>query len=164
MRKKIYLAIVEALKRAELAKYISLWNEDLDSLEKVAATDFPAIYVEFTPVHWIQKATRVKSGRWQVNLHIITSTLASPEDGSPSMEEALETYDTIDQIVAVMQGVNGEGFNQFQHIDTIPDHAHGDVQHDIEYFVSEVTDTSAMRVRTTIGPLTPKIKATPAGK
>lgn len=164
MRKKIYLAIVEALRRAELAKFVSLWNEDLDGLEKVAATEFPAVYVEFTPIRWGQRANRVKGGQWRINIHILTSSLASPEDGSPTMDEALEVFEVIDSVVGTVQGVSGEGFNQFMHVETMPDHAHADIQHDVEGFVCEVEDTSAVRKRAVQIELKPMIKPTPAEK
>lgn len=163
MRKRIYLAIAEALKRAQVAQFISLWNEDTDELEKVTATEFPAVYVEFTPTQWRQQANRVKSATWRLNIHILTQTLATPEDGSPNQDVALEAFDQIEAVIDTVQGISGEGFNRLQHVETVPDHAHGEIQHDIEGFICEVTDTSAVHPRTTIRPI-PVIKPAPAGK
>lgn len=148
MRKEIYLAIIDCLKNADIGvKHISLWNENTTELERENGYDFPAVFVEFSPLQWKQQMAGVKTAKARVCLHIVTKTMADPSDGSTFQNEALETFDTISEIVATVQGLSGEGFNKFQHIETLPDHNYEEVQHNVEIFTTEVTDTGAVRKR-----------------
>lgn len=143
MRKIIYLAIIERLKAAGLnIQHISLWNENITDLEQENGYGFPAVFVEFDPIKWEQRGGGVKSAPVTVRLHIVTETLADPSDGSQYQTEALEHFDTIDGIVYAVSGLAGDGFNRFQHIETIPDHNHDQIQHDVEVFTCEAKDFS----------------------
>lgn len=151
MRKKIYLAIVEAIKTAGIdVRHISLWNENTTQLEAQNGFATPAVFVEFAPIQWAQLAQRAKGARVRVNLHIVTQTLADPADGSTFQDDALAALDTIDTIVSTVHGLSGEGFGKFLHVETVPDHNHEQLQHDVEGFVCEVTDTSAVHPRSAI--------------
>jgi len=151
MRKAIYLAIIEAINAAKIGVlHISLWNENTVALEEQNGFATPAVFVEFAPIQWEQRAQRVKAARARINLHIVTETLADPSDGSKFQAQALETFDTIDDIVATVQGLSGEGFNKFLHVESVPDHNHEQLQHDIEGFVFELTDTGAVRKRAAV--------------
>ena len=151
MRKIIYLAIIECLKASGVdIRHISLWNDNTAKLEEENGFSLPAVFVEFLPFKWSQRAQGVKSATMAINLHIVTETLADPAGGSDFQFEALETFDVIDSVVAAVQGLSGEGFNKFQHVETLPDHNHEQVQHDIEGFVCEATDVSAARRRSQV--------------
>lgn len=158
MRKKIYLAIVQALQRAEAAKYIGLWNAAIDLSQGVTPADLPAVYVEFTPIEWEQRGGRVKVASLRLNLHILTAVLAPLAEGDSMPDEALEVFDTIDRIVSVVQGVNGPDFNGLQHVETLSDHAHGQIEHDVEGFVCAVEDRSAVRLQATLSTLLPGVE------
>jgi hypothetical protein len=151
MRKVIYLAIIEAIKDADTdVRHISLWNENTVELEAQNGFACPAVFVEFAPIQWQQRTGRVKAAQLRVNLHIVTETLADPADGSTFQSAALDTFDVIGDIVATIQGLSGEGFNKFQHVETVPDHNHEQLQRDVEGFVCEVTDTGAVKERATV--------------
>jgi len=148
MRKQIYLAIIDCLKAADIGiQHISLWNENTTALEQANGFGLPAVFVEFAPIKWGQQLQRVKNGTARVSLHIVTGTLADPSDGSNFQFDALQMFDIIDNVVAAVQGLSVEGFNKFQHVETIPDHDHEEVQNDVEIFTTEITDSSAQRKR-----------------
>lgn len=147
----MYLAIIECLKAANIGiQHISLWNENTVELENQNGYAFPAVFVEFHPLSWKQAAGGVKKATARVSLHIVTETLADPSDGSKFQTQALENFDTIDATVAAVQGLQGDNFNAFQHVETNPDHNHEQVQHDIETFCTEITDVSAAKKRETV--------------
>lgn len=145
MRKIIYLAIIARLKAAGSGvRHFSLWNENITDLEKENGYSFPAVFVEFEPFKWEQRGNGAKSATIRVRLHIVTETLADPSDGSQYQTDALEHLDTIDNVVDAVSGLAGEGFNRFQHVETIPDHNHDQIQHDIEVFSCEIRDLQGL--------------------
>lgn len=146
MRKAIYKAIADRLKTAQIGvKYISLWNRNTEQLSKQKAFRLPAVFVEFEPIEWSQLLRGARSADVRVRLHIVTETLASPEDGGKYQDKALEHLDLIEQVDATVQGLSGDGFNCFMLVGSITDHDHERVQHDEECFVTRATDDSAVR-------------------
>ena len=146
MRRTIYLAIIERLKGADLGiKHISMWNNNLDRLEKERGFKLPAVFIEFEPIQWGQLQQRVKSAPVRVRLHIVTTTLATPEDGAVYQDDALEYLDLIEAVNGAIEGLSGEGFNGFMLVESIPDHNHTEVYHNEEIFTTQVTNTSAAR-------------------
>lgn len=161
MRKIIYLAIARKLKASVPGvRYISLWNENTTNLERESSYGLPAVFIEFEPVRWEQRAEGVKCATIHVRLHIVTETLADPSDGSGSQSAALEHFDAIDAIVYAVSGLAGEGFNRLQHTESVSDHNHDQIQHNIETFTCEVRDlrgqnklgyTTAEHVKISVG-------------
>ena len=146
MRKKIYLAIIERLKGANIGiERISLWNNNVAFLEKERAFKLPAVFIQFEPIRWGQLQQGVRSADVRIRLHIVTDTLATPEDGSKYQEQALEHLDLIENVGVVMQGFCGDGFNGFMLVESVPDHDHAEVLHNEEVFITRVTDSSAKR-------------------
>jgi len=144
MRKIIYLAIIERLKAARLGiAHFNLWNNHIAYLEKERGYRFPALFVEFEPIEWHQQMNRIRTADLRVRLHIVTKTLATPEDKGKYQNKALEYLDLIEKINAAMQGLCGEGFNAFMLVGSEPDHDHAEILHNVEIFVTHVTDVSA---------------------
>jgi hypothetical protein len=143
MRKTIYLAVCERLKeQTPDIRHISLWNENITNLEQENGYCFPAVFVEFEPIRWKQGGNHCKTATARIHLHICTQTLADPSDGSPYQLDALETFDIINSVVFAVSGLAGNGFNSLQHVETVPDHNHAEIQHDIEVFSCEISDFS----------------------
>jgi hypothetical protein len=150
MRKNIYLAIVERLNAAGLGiKHISLWNNQIANVEKERGFALPAVLVEFDAIERRQLAGHTTSSRFRVRLHILTGTLATPESGGSYQTRALQFLDLIDGVSAAVTGLDGEGFNCLMCVESHTDHDHGEISDNIEVFVTQATDGSAVK------PLTP---------
>ena len=94
MRKALYLAIIERLKAANLGiQHFSLWNNNLDTLSTEQGYAFPAVFIEFEPIHWQQEQRRVRTSQIRVRLHVVSDTLGSPADGSQYQQQGLEHLD-----------------------------------------------------------------------
>ncbi len=144
MRKTIYKAIAEKLRNANTGvKYISLWNQNTEYLSKQKAFRMPAVFIEFEPIGWSQLSRGARSADIRVRLHIVTETLASPEDGGKYQDRALEHFELIERIETAIQGLSGNGFNCFMLVESITDHNHEQIRHDEECYVTRATDTSA---------------------
>ena len=162
MRKKIYLGIIERLKASECGiRTIGLWNNQLTEIEQETSFVMPAVFVEFEPMNYNQMAAGAKSSQCRIRLHIVNETLASPNEGEQYQNEALQVFDTIDAVVAAVSHLSGDGFNRMMHVGTMPDHAHGRIQDNIEVFTCEASDLSAATKRnyTTVTNLTVNKKA-----
>ena len=143
MRKTIYKAITERLEEAGIGiRYISLWNRNTEQLTKQTAFRLPAVFVEFETIEWSQLTKGVRSAELKVRLHIVTQTLATPEQGGRYQDRALEHLDLIERVSAAMQGLCGEGFNGFMLIESVTDHDHERIEHHEECYVTRITDTS----------------------
>ena len=148
MRKAIYKAVADRLKNQKVGvKFVSLWNRNTEQLSKQKAFRLPAVFVEFEPIEWSQLSRGARSADIRVRLHVVTETLASPEEGGKYQDRALEHLDLIERIGAEVQGLSGEGFNCFMLVESVTDHDHERVQHDEECFVTHATDTSAVKPR-----------------
>ena len=146
MRKAIYKAVADRLKNQKVGvKFVSLWNRNTEQLSKQKAFRLPAVFVEFEPIEWSQLSRGARSADIRVRLHVVTETLASPEEGGKYQDRALEHLDLIERIDAEVQGLSGEGFNCFMLVESVTDHDHERVQHDEECFVTHATDTSAVK-------------------
>jgi len=142
MRKQLYLALCEMLRKCPDVNHVSLWNHNIEELEREKTYSLPAVFIEFTPFKWQQGGQGTKKSSIQINLHIVTKTLADPDPDSPFLDEALAGFDIIEQVINSVQGNGGEGFNRLQHVETIPDHNHDEIQHDVEAFSCEIWDYS----------------------
>ena len=146
MTKIIYLAIIDAIKSAQIGiNHINLWNKQTDELEKSSGFALPAVFVEFDPIRWEQRGQGCKTATATIRLHIVINTLADPADGSLYQYDALQIFDIIDDVVDSVSGLAGEGFNSLMHVDTMPDHNHGQIQHHIEGFKCEISDNRALK-------------------
>ena len=146
MRKAIYKAVADRLKNQKVGvKFVSLWNRNTEQLSKQKAFRLPAVFVEFEPIEWSQLSRGARSADIRVRLHVVTETLASPEEGGKYQDRALEHLDLIERIDAEVQGLSGEGFNCFMLVESVTDHDHERVQHDEECFVTRATDISAVK-------------------
>lgn len=148
MRKTVYKAIAARLKGAKLdIAHVSLWNRNTEQLTKQKGFRMPAVFVEFEPIQWTQLQSRARSADLRVRLHIITGTLASPEDGGKYQDKALEHLDLIESISEAIIGLCGEGFNAFMLVESLTDHEHGQIEDNEEVYITRITDTSAVKPR-----------------
>lgn len=149
MRKTIYKAIAARLKGASLGiKYISLWNRNTEQLATQKGFRLPAVFVEFEPIQWSQLQSRARSADLRIRLHIVTETLATPEDGSKYQDQALEHLDLIESISGAIQGLCGDGFNGLMLVESTTDHEHERIEQNEECYITRITDTSAVKPRT----------------
>lgn len=162
MRKEIYLAIIEQIRSANCGiQHIGLWNEDQTTPEQAPGYTLPALLVEFGPLRWEQRGNGTKSAPALIRLHLITSLPAGSADTLPSPEEAAARYALCDAVVDALNGLAGEGFTRFQHVETVSGHKHEGRQCDVEAFACEVRDlrganrkwhTTASRTEITLRP------------
>lgn len=146
MRKAIYKAISERLKGAKTGvKHISLWNRNTDQLTKQKAFKLPAVFVEFEPIEWSQLGKGARSADLRVRLHIVTESLATPEEGGKYQDKALAHLDLIEGISGAIQGLAGDGFNCFMLVESITDHDHDRIEDNEECYVTRITDASAVK-------------------
>ncbi len=146
MRKKIYLALVERLKTPGLGiLHFSLWNKNTEQLTSQAAFRTPAAFVEFEPIVWRQLSMGARDANFRVRLHIVTQTLATPEDGNRYQEQALAHLDLADGANVAVQGLAGDGFGSFTLVETIPDHEHEQLLHEELVYTTHVIDNSAAK-------------------
>lgn len=148
MRKTIYKAIAARLKGAKLdIKHISLWNRNTEQLAKQKGFRLPAVFVEFEPIQWSQLQGRARSADVRVRLHIVTESLATPEDGGKYQDQALEHLDLIESISGAIQGLCGDGFNGLMLVESTTDHDHERIEQNEEVYITCATDTSAVKPR-----------------
>ena len=101
MRKAIYKAVADRLKNQKVGvKFVSLWNRNTEQLSKQKAFRLPAVFVEFEPIEWSQLSRGARAADIRVRLHVVTETLASPEEGGKYQDRALEHLDLIERIDA----------------------------------------------------------------
>lgn len=151
MRKEIYLAIIERIKKEKLGVlHFDIWNENIQFIIRKKVFKVPAVFVEFEPIKWKQAGKGVKKADLNIRLHIVTRTLGETADGSKFQEQELKNFDLVENITAVLPGLCGECFSSFIHTDTIPDHNHDELEESIECFKTNVTNRLAVKKAITV--------------
>lgn len=152
MKKQLYLDIKNRLKTIKdandepLFKHFDLWNQQVEFIEQETPFQCPAIFVEFLTHHWKTLGNKVQETELFIRLHIVTEWFAQTADYSATEEQALDYLDIVDAVVAVMQNFSATGTNGFMRTKTIPNHNHERFVDNIEEYVCNLRDTSAVNV------------------
>jgi len=150
MRKQFYLDIKNRLKSVrdengeQLFKHFDLWNKQVEFIEQETLFQCPAVFVEFSPMQWKTIGNRVQDAQLTTRLHIVTDWYAQTADYSPTEEQALEFLDVIDRTVAVMQGFTASKTNGWMRSLSITNHDHERYVDNVEEYICNLRDTSAV--------------------
>lgn len=157
MRKEFYLAVSERLLsiEGEPIKYVDLWNNNVEYIEKETGWPRPAVFVEFRPVMWERMTTRGANeyqARAEIRLHIVTdwNGSASSEHSDEARQQTIEALDLSEQIHAALLGLTGEHFGDLEIQATLTNHNHEELVENVEVynvtFVRSI-DKQTMRIR-----------------
>ncbi len=168
MRKQLYLDIKNRLKTVkneqdeQLFQHFDLWNRQVEFIEQETPFACPAVFVEFAPMAWKTRGNRVQDCDLTVRLHIVTEWFAGTADYSPTEQQALDFLDIIDKAVAQLQGFSAEYMNTWMRVQSITNHDHERYVDNVEEYVCNLRDLSAVRQYM---PVTPDlvINKNPAG-
>lgn len=148
MRKELYLAIIERLKTitdgygVSLIRHFDLWNENVAFIEQ-ETFGMPAVFIEFPPITWASLPQRVQEATITVNLHVVTRWDSPASDGSTYQSQALEYFDLLDKINAVLHCFSGENFGSFTRTGSTTNHNHESIVDNLEVYTTHVFDNSA---------------------
>jgi hypothetical protein len=151
MRKELYLLIKSRLKGIknsggeQLFQHFDLWNKQVEFIEQESPFGCPAVFVEFLPLEWGTLGHRVQDARLVTRLHIVTEWYAGTADYSPTESQALDFLDIADRVVAAMQGFQTDFVNSWMRSASITNHDHERYVDNVEEYVCNVRDLSAVR-------------------
>lgn len=140
MRKRIYLAIIEAIK-AEVPEIVhyDLWNQNVEFYEDYIFNT-PAVFIEFDTVRYSAVKSDSYRGNVTVRLHVVTRQDAVSADGSYSQSQALEFLDLLSSIQTAMTHLSGEGFTVPELTASMTNHDHEQLMENIEEFSIRFTE------------------------
>lgn len=140
MRKRIYLAITEALKAdiPEIVHY-DLWNRNVEFYEDYIFNT-PAVFIEFDTVRYSALKSDSYRGNVTVRLHVVTRQDAVSADGSYSQAQALEFLDLLGKVQVAMTNLSGEGFSAPELTASMTNHDHEQLMENIEEFSIRFTE------------------------
>ncbi len=160
MRKAIFKAIAEAVAAIPGVAFVDLWNNQVQTLNGGSAFPFNAIFIEFEVIDWKQQNMGARRGSLGVRLHVVSRAVPTHGHNDPNIGKALEVFDLLDNINAVMQGLRGDHFTGFMLTASATNHDHAEIVEHVERYVCGVQDITAMRkVRRVVG-LSPGITQT----
>lgn len=160
MRKAIFKAIAEAVAAIPGVAFVDLWNNQVQTLNGGSAFPFNAVFIEFEVIDWKQQNMGARRGSLGVRLHVVSRAVPTHGHTDPNIGKALEVFDLIDNINAVMQGLRGDHFTGFMLTTSATNHDHAEIVEHVERYVCGVQDITAMRkVRHVVG-LSPGITRT----
>lgn len=161
MKKQLYLDIKNRLKTIkdandeQLFKHFDLWNQQVEFIEQETPFQCPALFVEFLTHNWKTLGNKVQETELFIRLHIVTEWYAGTADYSETEDQALDYLDVVDAVVAAMQNFAATGTNGFMRTKTIPNHNHERFVDNIEEYVCNLRDTSAVAKNTTLVDIIP---------
>lgn len=150
MRKQLYLDIKEQLKTVknendeQLFQHFDLWNRQVEFVEQETPFACPAVFVEFGEINWRTLGLRVQDCELRMKLHIVTEWYAGTADYSPTEQQALEFLDIIDRVVHKLQNFQTDYMNSWMRTKSITNHDHERYVDNIEEYVCNLRDISAV--------------------
>jgi hypothetical protein len=150
MKKQLYLDIKGRLQSATCAdgsalfRHFDLWNRQVEFIEQETPFACPAVFVEFAPMTWRTQGHRVQDCELTVRLHIVTEWHADTADYSPLEQQALTSLDIVDRAVRSLQGFATPYMNSWMRRQSITDHDHNELADNVEEYVCNLRDTSAV--------------------
>ena len=118
-----------------LIKYIDLWNHNVEFIEQEEAWNRPAVFVEFTPIHWTAIHPGVEyRAEPVINLHVVTDWSGSVSAESELRDEGLEVFDLLDEIHESLSCSSGETYAELDLAESLTNHNHEDVLESIESY------------------------------
>jgi hypothetical protein len=146
MRKAIYLAVIEQLKRdIPEIMYYDLWNQNIEFIQEETAWDRPAVFIEFLPIEWRTAGAGIQQADIVFHLHVATDWNAPAHDGSTYQDEALQVFDLLDRIHRSLYNMRGEGYNSCKRLKSSTNHNHEEIMENIETYGIHVDDRSAIK-------------------
>ncbi|MDR1381777.1 MAG: hypothetical protein LBJ47_09920 [Tannerella sp.] len=153
MIKQLYLDIKTRLQSVvdadgnRVFRHFDMWNRQPQFTQEQTGFDFPAIFVEFTPMVWSTLGNRVQECELNVRLHIVTEWHADTADYSPTEQRALEFLDIADRMVCALQNFATPYMNSWMRSRSIIDHDHDTLVNNIEEYRCNLRDTGAVKKR-----------------
>lgn len=135
--------------------YIDLWNEQIAYIAEGAVWPTPALFVEFEEIAWQQEMQRVRRADVGIRLHIITRHVSGTgvylhTTGDDSEVKnitpatgAVEYFNLIDRINAVMSSLVGENFTPLMLTTSTTNHNHEELVESVERYVCRARDLSS---------------------
>lgn len=145
MRKAVFKTIAEAVATIPGVQFVDLWNNQVQTINGGTAFPFNAVFVEFEAVEWKQQNMGARRGTLAVRLHIVSRAVPTHGHNDPRINEALQIFDLLDNINAVMQGLRGDHFTGFMLTTSATNHDHSEIVENVERYVCDVQDITAMR-------------------
>lgn len=145
MRKKLYslvkdklLSIVDA-SGENIIKHVDLYNSQIVYIVEEQPFSTPAVFIEFSEINYLHQLKGVNEADVSIRLHVITdSRLAHWED-------AVNVFDLLSQINIALFGLSSnEGIGAFTLSNSITDSNFDELQHNIETYVTHITDNSVL--------------------
>lgn len=143
MRKKLYslvkdklLSIVDA-SGENIIKHVDLYNSQMAYIVEEQPFPTPAVFIEFSEINYLHQLHGINEADVSIRLHVITdSRLAHWED-------AVNVFDLLSQINVALFGLSSnEGIGAFTLSNSITDSNFDELQHNIETYITHITDYS----------------------
>lgn len=139
--KEVYLAISQRIaQEIGKVKRVTLYNQQLANLADEYAVDPIEVFIAFESVEWTDSGRGQQTGSVLVGIYVVHQRLADPDHGSYNQDQALENFDTLDQLQQVLQGFSTEFFGPMSRVATEFDISHDHLVLDYVSYQLSLTD------------------------
>lgn len=108
-------------------KHIDLWNHNVEFLDQEVPWARPAVFIEFVPFKWVQIVPGVEyRAQPLINLHVVTDWTGADTDAGH--------FRLLDKIHALVAGLCGNTFMEFDIDSSATNHNHEDIVENIETY------------------------------
>lgn len=108
-------------------KHIDLWNHNVEFLDQEVPWARPAVFIEFVPFKWAQIVPGVEyRAQPLINLHVVTDWTGADTD--------VGHFRLLDKIHALVAGLCGNTFMEFDIDSSATNHNHEDIVENIETY------------------------------
>lgn len=108
-------------------KHVDLWNHNVEFLDQEVPWARPAVFIEFVPFKWAQIVPGVEyRAQPLINLHVVTDWTGADTDA--------RHFRLLDKIHALVAGLCGNTFMEFDIDSSATNHDHEDIVENIETY------------------------------
>ncbi|MEI3469552.1 MAG: hypothetical protein V8Q76_13110 [Bacteroides intestinalis] len=117
--------------------YIDLWNHNVEFIEQEGNWERPAVFVEFSPIHWITIVPGVEyRAEPEIKFHIVRDWRSCILIPKRIRRRVLEDFVLIspELVHKALSCISGERFMELDLVESQTNHNHEDIVENIEIF------------------------------
>lgn len=116
LRKDIYNAVSSKLDQLKRFEWIDLYKAQLDNKNENYPTGFPCALISISRIQFEDMTLNAQEGRVQVDVYLFFNKGGDTFVGAADKASSLEILDTLDEVVCIVQWLDGDCFTPLTQI------------------------------------------------
>ena len=142
MLQTLYEALSNRLQTATDARWIDLWDNQLQRIERINPLPYPWLFIALERIDWETMGRGVQRGTAQLTVHVVQKAMPTARVGGTQQREAMARLAYLESVHAALNGLSGPQFNSLERVATEWDEDTEVARHDMLRYTTRVEDPS----------------------